>query len=357
MRRLTRRRFIAGLAAGAAGAALGGCEKSGETAKEAPRIRRYAALGDTGIEVSDVIFGAGALHNPAIVRDRAVIITKQGFSRRHPADKQTIARTLERSLRRLQTDYVDGLFIHSMDTMEALRNDDVMESFIRFKEQGKVRFTGFSTHNERTCLAECVKPRYDSVVDAVMFRYNHMEGRPFEPMVAAMRRKGIGTIAMKTLAGGKQGGLREFVGKARSYEQAAIGWVLANRHIDCAVMSMDTFSLVDDFVAASGMKLERDDLSLLHKYRDAVDSTYCRVTCNVCESACPHGVAISDVMRCEMYYRDYGHEKKALATYAALPAEVKPAACRSCAGDCAGACPHKLPVRDRLLAADGFLTA
>ncbi len=307
--------------------------------------------------MSDVIFGAGALHNPAIVRDRAVIITKQGFSRRHPADKQTIARTLERSLRRLQTDYVDGLFIHSMDTMEALRNDDVMESFIRFKEQGKVRFTGFSTHNERTCLAECVKPRYDSVVDAVMFRYNHMEGRPFEPMVAAMRRKGIGTIAMKTLAGGKQGGLREFVGKARSYEQAAIGWVLANRHIDCAVMSMDTFSLVDDFVAASGMKLERDDLSLLHKYRDAVDSTYCRVTCNVCESACPHGVAISDVMRCEMYYRDYGHEKKALATYAALPAEVKPAACRSCAGDCAGACPHKLPVRDRLLAADGFLTA
>ena len=200
-------------------------------------------------------------------------------------------------------------------------------------------------------FAEC----YDEIVDVVMFRYNHMESRT-EPLIAALREKGIGTIAMKTLAGGKHGRLREFINDQLSYPQAAIGWVLANNQIDCAVLSMDTYSLVDAYVSASGQQTQRVDSSLLRKYRELVEHTYCCVTCTSCESSCPHNVAISDVMRCEMYYDDYRQPRKALDNYATLADTNKPTACATCEGFCAGACPYGLAVRDRLLRTHRVLT-
>jgi predicted aldo/keto reductase-like oxidoreductase len=351
-------------------------------------IRHHNPLGRTGITVSDVILGGGALYEPAVirhafdrgvnvfdtaatysggvgeeivgrgllgVRDNAHIITKQGFSRRRPPTQQSITNLLDASLRKLQTDYVDGLFIHSMEDMRALQNDAVLESFARFKQEGKVLFTGFSTHNERRTLVQCIEPRYDEVVDAVMFRYNHMEGERIEPMIAALRAKGIGTIAMKTLAGGKHGRLRKFVNERASYPQAAIGWVLANRDIDCAVLSMDTYSLVDTYVSASGKQAQRSDNSVLHRYRELVHDSYCRVTCSSCEDYCPHNVAVSDIMRCEMYYTDYRQRRKATAVYSTLRESRKPLPCTDCSGPCTTACPYGLRVKDRLIEAHEVL--
>ncbi len=401
MKSLSRREFSSRLAAGAAGAVLG-CRA--DTQDSADRdwtpqsqqqqatdsaIRHHNSLGKTGITVSNVILGGGALNEPGVVRyafdrgvnvfdtaatygagvseevigrgllgvrDKAHIITKQGFSRRRPPSQRSIANTLEGSLLKLQTDYVDGLFIHSLDDIRPLQNDAVLESFVRFKQEGKVRFTGFSTHDERETLAECVDPRYEEIVDVVMFRYNHMEGNRIEPLIAALRDKGIGTIAMKTLAGGKHGRLKEFVNEQLSYPQAAIGWVLANEGIDCAVLSMDTYSLVDTYVSASGNQPQRADSSLLRKYRDAVDHTYCRVTCTSCESSCPHNVAVSDIMRCDMYYNDHRHRLKAATVYATLPDSRKPLPCSSCSGHCTAACPYGLQVRDRLIETHEVLT-
>jgi len=267
MKRISRRAFVSGLAAGAVGAIFNGPveamkrdddERSIEPQKKPtePTIQKYNELGKTGIKVSDVIFGAGALYEPNLiryafdrgintfdtaagygsglseedigeglkgVRDKCVIITKQGFSRRDPFDKDKVTRTLENSLKKLRTDYVDGLFIHSMDTPEALNNEELIDTFVRFKKEGKVRFTGFSTHDEEAALAECVKPKHEQFVDAVMLRYNHMEGAPIEPLIATMRQKGIGTIAMKTQAGGKQGKLKELVNDQVSYPLGGSG--------------------------------------------------------------------------------------------------------------------------------------
>jgi len=289
MKSMSRRTFLAGLAAGGAGVLLGSRADAKPT-NEKPKIQRYNELGRTGIEVSDIMFGAGALLEPDViryafdrgitafdtaagytgmvseehmgmglkgVRDKAVVITKQEFSRHKPFHRDTVVKTLESSLKKLQTDYVDGLFIHSIDVLDQLNNEELLDTFLRFKKEGKVRFTGFSTHEEQVTLAGCVKPEYEEFVDAVMFRYNHVESKSIEPLIAGMRQKGIGTIAMKTLVGGKPGQLDEYVNDRMSYPQAAIAWVLSNEHIDCAALSMESFSLVDTFVAASGKRLDR----------------------------------------------------------------------------------------------------
>jgi len=400
MKSISRREFSSGLAAGAAGVLFGSCsdrQQSGDSSRgpqtqvpQTPdlKIQRYNELGSTGIAVSDVTFGANAISEPGViryafdrgvnlfdtaanysggvseeilgrglqgVRDKAYIVTKQGFSARR-TDRRAMTGTLEASLRKLQTDYVDGLFIHSMETMDALQNESVMESFIHFKQQGKVRFTGFSTHNERRTLAECVKPQYRECVDVVMLRYNHMESEAIETLIAQMRGRGIGTIAMKTLAGGKYGRLKEFVNDQLGYPQAAIAWVLGNRNIDCAVLTMDTFWHIDTYVGASGKTLSRSDHAVLRKYENAVAHTYCRATCDSCEMSCPHSVAISDVMRCAMYFEDYGQPGKAIHHYATLADSRKPIPCASCSGHCTAACPYGLQVRDTLLQTHHLLT-
>jgi aryl-alcohol dehydrogenase-like predicted oxidoreductase len=400
---MTRRKFFSGLTTGAAGMLFGSCGKQRQPADEnmasqtqGPegekhdlKIRQYNQLGKTGIKTSDITFGAGSVNTPRViryafdlgvnifdtaaiygigvseehigqglkgVRDKACIITKQRFWGGRQISKHGIIKVLEESLKKLQTDYVDGLFIHSLETMALLDNEEIRSTYSQFKKEGKVRFTGFSTHSEKITLAECVKPEYEDFVDVVMFRYNHMEGRAIEPLIANMRQKGIGTIAMKTLAGGKQGNLKGFVNEQLSYPQAAIGWVLANKYVDCAVLSMDNFSLVENYVAASGKKLKRTDLALLQKYRDAVSNSYCRVTCTTCEGFCPHKVAISDIMRYAMYYEDYGQQKKAIDHYTALPFFHKPIFCRSCRGHCTHACPYGLPVKEKLLSTHMLLT-
>lgn len=389
---MTRRSFFSGLTTGAAGLLLGRCTDSKQpppTRNNDLKIKNYVRLGKTGINVSDITFGAGAINTPNVVRyafdlgvnlfdtaesyvggvseetiaqglegvrDKVCIITKQVFRRGNPINKEDIARKLEASLKRLKTDYVDMLFIHSMDTIDLLKNEEIRSTYSRFKKEGKVRFTGFSTHNEKLTLAECVKPQYEDFVDVVLFCYNHLEGKVIEPLIAKMRQKGIGTIAMKTLAGGKQGNLKGFVNDRLSYPQAAISWVLANKNIDCAVLSMDNFSLVENYVAASGKKLERADLALLQRYRDAVNNSYCRLSCTACEGSCPHNVAISDIMRYSMYYEDYGHQKKAIDHYRALNNFNKPVHCGDCRGQCTIACPYGLQVKQQLLRTHRLLT-
>jgi aryl-alcohol dehydrogenase-like predicted oxidoreductase len=56
------------------------------------------------------------------------------------------AKSIERSLRRLQTDYLDVVLVHSSgDDEHIIKEDGVFETLARFKEQGKIRAYGMST--------------------------------------------------------------------------------------------------------------------------------------------------------------------------------------------------------------------
>jgi len=57
-----------------------------------------------------------------------------------------LSRSVERSLRRLRTDYLDVLLVHSSGDDERIINDDgVFDTLARLKEQGKIRAFGMST--------------------------------------------------------------------------------------------------------------------------------------------------------------------------------------------------------------------
>jgi len=108
---------------------------------------------------------------------------------------------------------------------------------------------GFSTHQPAKTLPEAMI--VSDHFDVVLMTYNHMESASVEPLIAQARAKGIGTIAMKVFAGGKQGNLKSLIDTRLKYSQAALRWVLGNPAIDGLIITMSTFTHVEEYVSAS----------------------------------------------------------------------------------------------------------
>ncbi|MBP1769490.1 MAG: aldo/keto reductase [Candidatus Aminicenantes bacterium] len=391
---LKRRQFITSIASGAVGLGVAGRLSAGAAASPSagqesasPKIKKYNDLGKTGFKVSDVSCGAISLFEPNVlryayesgvtyfdtaevylrqkgetyvgqglkgIRDKVVITTKHMMDFRQKIDKASVIKRMEDSLKRLQTDHVDVAMVHSIeDLTPLLKSEEVLGAYDELKKAGKVRFTGFSTHNAKVTLKQALETDFPQVVLVI---YNHMEGPEIEPLVKAVRAKGIGTVAMKIFAGNQQGNLKGMVGPKMSYPQAAIRWVLANSDFDTCIPTMSSYSHVEEYVSASAQPLDRAALGMVARYREQASSRYCRVSCTECLSACPANVAVNDVLRFAMYHEDYGMERMAADHYAELEPDRKPVGCAGCAAPCESACPHGLPVRAKLLHAREILS-
>lgn len=395
MSRMKRRNFMTALASSFLGFGVAGrtsarpSGKLNETmASTGPRIRKTNPLGKTGLKVSDVSCGAISLFESNVlryayecgvnyfdtaesylrmkgeayvgeglkgVRDKVIITTKHGYDFRQKIDRETIVKRVEASLKRLQSDYIDIAMVHSLEDLSlVLNNEEMLAAYDQLKKEGKIRFTGFSTHNPKLTLKQALDCDFPQVI---LFMYNHMEGQEIEPLIQAVRKKGIGTVAMKVFAGGMQGKLKGLVSPEVSYPQAAIRWVLSNPDIDTCIPTMSSYSHVEEYVAASGQPLDRAALEMIARYQRQAHNLYCRVSCRECLSSCPHSVAVNNILRYAMYFEYYGLESEAMRQYAALEPTQKPLSCAGCPGMCESACPYGLKVKEKLLHAHDILTA
>ena len=357
------------------------------------RVRSYRRLGRTEWKVSDIVLGTGqisrengeAIARLAIdrgvnyfdtspdyagsgseqvmgraikgVRDRLFIATKFCTPTGHlpagtPVTKYKTA--VEESLRRLGTDYVDLCHIHSCDSVERLMDPYVHEAFDQLKEEGKVRFLGFSTHTPN--LVEVANTGIDSGrFDVMMLAYHHGQWAPMAEIVErGAREKDMGVVAMKTLKGAKHNGLIGFREHADAYSQAALKWVLSNPNVSCAVISFFELQHVDEYLYASGRGVNPRDVSILQEYDRQILGSYCSPHCGACLDSCPEKLQIHDVLRHRMYFEDYGWQKEAMRLYSSL--EKQASVCVSCSAPCTGTCPVGISIQERTIGAHNLLT-
>jgi len=361
-------------------------------------VRRYVPPGNTEIKMSDISFGASRLGagEENLVRhafDRGINYFDTAESYTGGASESTIGNallgkrdkvyitskvsadaterqealmaTLEGSLRRLRTDYVDVYFNHAVNDVHRLQNPEWYEFTERAKRQGKIRATGMSGHAGR--LIECLDYALKTgSVDVILVAHNFGQDPKFyqrftrsfdfvarQPDLPRVLRqakaKGVGVVAMKTLMGARLNDMRPFEKGGATFAQAAFRWVLSNPDVDGLIISMTGSDRIDEYLGASGWRsAASDDLPLLWQYAQMHGTSYCRHACNDCEGACPYGVPIADVLRTRMYAQDYGDMRLARSEYALLGAGAS--ACLTCVQPpCTGACTHGLPI-DKLLA-------
>jgi predicted aldo/keto reductase-like oxidoreductase len=395
-RMVDRREFIKQGAMAGLGAGL--LSFAGKAAAVAtPGVSRYAPLGRTGMRISDISFGSGRLQSGqedlvvkaldlginyfdtandytdgeaettigrALAGKRNKVFIASKATAGASDSKESIMAELEGSLRRLQTDHVDVYFNHAVNDVARLKNPEWYEFAAQAKKQGKIRFAGVSGHAGR--LSDCLDYAIDSGhFDVILAAYNFGQDPAFyqrflrrfdmvsvQPemprLIRKAKAKGMGFIAMKTLMGARLNDMRPYESGGATFAQAAFRWVLSNRDVDGLIVTMKDGPVIDEYLGASGSHASaKADIPLLHRYMRINGSSQCRQGCGICESSCPAGVPIGEVLRTRMYAKDYGDLRMAQSEYARLGAAAS--LCIGCSHHaCAGACPHGVKTEEML---------
>ena len=326
----------------------------------------YVSLGNTGLKVSQVSFGgipiqrADAANTMAVVdaleargtnfidtargytvseeylgaalegrRDKFIIATKS-MSR----DAEGMTRDIGISLSNLRTDYIDLYQIHNLpekDFDKVFGPGGAYEALCDAKAAGKVRHIGATAHNADV-LRRLVE-EYGDKIETLMFPYNIVETQGHD-ILAAARKKGIGTIAMKPMAGGN---LDDW--------NLALRFIAAAGVIDVSIPGMGSVEEVHrNADAADGFSpLTAEELAQCDAIRKELGSEFCR-RCGYC-APCTVGIDIPSNFLMSNYRRKYGLSDWAVSRYQGLAHH---------AGECIGCisfesrCPYELPIRKML---------
>jgi predicted aldo/keto reductase-like oxidoreductase len=258
-------------------------------------------------------------------RDKLYIQTKV-----HQNEEKKMRASVERSLRRLKTDYIDVLVWHGHSHLEEVSDPNLYEFMIKMKKEGKVRFAGFSAHSRMaSLLREAAKSNYH---DVALVSYNFTRSKDLKEAVALAAKSGIGIVAMKTQAGGYRKGKLEGL----SPHQAALKYVLMDQNVSAAVPGVTTVEEIEECAAVMGTSFSKRNLDELKQYRSFLERRICTF-CGGCSGECPYGVSHTDLLRVVMYHDGYENDglvKEALGERETLQNLQRCLGCSSCSVIC-----------------------
>lgn len=371
---MSRRSFLhTGTMTGTVMTAAGVVPRVSYAADDNPDVR-YRELGSTGFKVSEVGFGAMNMRDPELVhaaidaginyvdtahkymngvneevvgqvmstkRDKVFLTTKLAEDR-IPEFPEMITT----SLKRLQTDHVDLLLAHSLDTVEFVRNEDIMKQLDDARRRGQTRFVGYSVHNQFP--NEFLEATLDiGFYEAILVSYNYQSQPEVARNIERARKAGLAIIAMKTQMNGR--GNPSAATDTTTPNQAALKWVLENDYVDTTVPGMTSFEHIAEDVAVMGMKLTSSERRDLRRFAEASKGNYCSgvVGCTGCKDKCPNGVATHEINRCLGYAYGYGDLRLARENYDSLPSSSKVDVCGDC-DECSVTCINGLNMTDQI---------
>jgi uncharacterized protein len=232
---ISRREFLENVGIGAAASTSLLLLKDVAVADTAKNVLPQRTLGCTGAKVSILAFGCGsrflmykdedsatAILNRAIDSGITYLDTAYAYgdgesetrvgrvmaTRRKDVwlatkipdrTRDEFLRRLEASLKRLQTDHVDLVHIHSLgqaDDLEKIEaKDGALKGLMEAREQKMARFAGMTSHTNGEVMAKAIE-RHD--LDCVQMALNASRNGRFEELaLPAANKKNLGIIAMK----------------------------------------------------------------------------------------------------------------------------------------------------------------
>jgi predicted aldo/keto reductase-like oxidoreductase len=251
-------------------------------------------------------------------------------------------RDLDTALQDLKTDYVDFIMFDRHSASSA-GDAGVLELFEKYKQQGKVRYPGLTTHGD-------VKAATRVGIESEMYllampTLNQPQLEAMDHELRLARERQVGIMAMKTMKGLD----------SRDLELAYLKKVLSNPAVTTVLKGIGSFDMFDAYLKAAkeGFTLAEDQA--LYRHAQLKRSQNCMM-CDQCKQACPSTVEVSTILRCKEYYLDQlGDPQTALATYREVPrGRLGDGGCYSCR-KCEQVCPNGLPIVEKLASAKRIL--
>ena len=258
-------------------------------------------------------------------------------------------------MRRLDVDRLDFYQVWNVMRPEhweqAVAPGGMIEGILKARDEGLIDHVGFTAHDAPENLL-----RYLDEADwceILLLSYNLLNVR-YAPVFEAAHRKGIGTIVMNPVGGGRLTGavpaLDALMGEAGATSAAdlAIRFIMSNPNIDTIISGLTRLSDVDATIAsvcAGGLdEAALDGVRRFIQDHAPADGGICNQCCYC--FPCSQGIDIIGYMLCVQDERIFGFGEAARRHYARI-GPPKPDACAQC-GDCESRCPQQLPIMDTL---------
>ncbi len=175
-------------------------------------------------------------------RDKAIVMTKVCT---HGRKKDVAMKMLENSLTRLQTDHLDVWQVHEViyynDPEKAYEADGVLEALTQAKQQGKVRFVGFTGHKNPSIHLEMLERGF--AFDTVQMPINVFDPgwRSFELNVLPVAKaKGMAVFSMKSM-----GGSGEPITHGALTPTEALSYAMSIAGVTTTISGMESMAVLD----------------------------------------------------------------------------------------------------------------
>ncbi|MFB0500913.1 MAG: aldo/keto reductase [Candidatus Bathyarchaeia archaeon] len=261
-------------------------------------------------------------------RDQVILATKTG------GDKATALKYLERSLKGLNTDYIDLWQFQNISNFEnyeqVLRLGGGMEAAQEALQAGKIRHIGMSSHNVEVARKAITSGHFETI----MFPFNFVENDAADKLVPLAKKHDVGFLAMKPFAGGQ---LKD--------TDLAIKYLLQFDNVvpTSGIEEVEEIEEIVDIVNGS-WELTSQQQQEIEDIRGRLSTRFCR-QCECC-LPCPQGVFIPGVLYLRVLWGLWPPEWFLSWKYVKRSVESAKN-CDQC-GECEEKCPYHLPIREMI---------
>ena len=268
----------------------------------------------------------------------------------------SVRRRIEETMLRLDVDFLDFYQVWNINNREAwemaTKKGGMVEGIRKAMDEGLVGHTGFTTHDTVDNLLEYLDMA--DWAEVILCTYNFLN-RTYEPVIEKAHAKGLGTIVMNPVGGGRLTGesavimeLAEQLDVA-SVPDLAVRYVLSNPNVDTILCGMQQHSDIDATIAAAEQPLlsaeQIETVNAFFAAHSRENVSFC-TGCKYC-MPCPAGINIPGILGAVYEARFLGLTANAKRAYMGATKDVTPDACTDC-GACEEKCTQNLKVRAEL---------
>jgi predicted aldo/keto reductase-like oxidoreductase len=329
--------------------------------REASRMVRHAI--DQGLNYLDTAYPYHRENSERFVgrllkdgyREKVALATKLPAWKVNEA--QDFDRLINEQLGKLQTDHIDFYLLHGLngERWPMLRDLGVREWLLKARESGRIRYIGFSFHDELPVFKEIVDAFEAWDFCQIQYNYIDIENQAGTAGLKYAAARGMGVVVMEPLLGGRLVNPPEPIQAIwdespvrRSAADWALQWLWNQPEVSLVLSGMSTFQQVEENLASadrSGVgNLKAEEQALVDRVRVKYKEL-CPVDCTHCDycQPCPNQVNIPRIFELYNQASMYNVLPQSRRQYERMPMETRADMCLDCQ-ECEEKCPQHIEI-------------